>query len=147
MLEAVPHAGGDGPVEGETEHQDQPVGWFDLVVLQVEGARLQVGEHRLDAPAQTAIVRPPRAGRIGQRDDPGLGMPGLVQHGAVGAHAALGPFGAGQVMIAACKGTRRASSRRPARTPEGLACSAAGSPSPPHSTTRSAQASRKSGHP
>ena len=76
-------------------------------VFEPEAAALEVGEHGLDAPAQAIIEGRVDRGCLGQGDDPGFGMAGLVHHGDVGAHAFLGQLNVPQPVLAAPEARRQ----------------------------------------
>lgn len=75
----------------------------DVAVLQAEPPGLEVGEHRLDAPAQAIVEGAMRRRGRGQGDDPGFRMAGLVDHGDVGEDALFGEADPGQPMLAAAE--------------------------------------------
>src|SRR4051812_35418986 len=72
-----------GPAPCE-EQAPQPLRVAELAVLQPEAPGLEVGEHRLDAPSEPVIEGAMDRWRLGQGDEPGLGMAGLMHHGDVG---------------------------------------------------------------
>lgn len=87
MMEGIPLAGGDRPMEGQGHDEDQAidaVGVADLRVLQTEAPRLEVGKHRLNAPALAVFQGFQVAGRLGHGDDPGFAMARIMDDGDVG---------------------------------------------------------------
>lgn len=69
MVDGIPLSRGDSEVECRRYHQDelgQPVRVSDLAAFQAEAARLDVGEHRLYAPAPRVVKR----GEIATRRHP-----------------------------------------------------------------------------
>src|SRR5688572_24469989 len=63
VVNGVPLAGGHRDVEGHDK--DQAVGVAELGILDAEAARLEVREHRLDAPALRILKGPQVTGRFG----------------------------------------------------------------------------------
>src|SRR3982751_2643918 len=90
VFEGVPQSGGDRPIERQRKNQDKPVepiGALDLAGLEMEPPGLEVREHRLDAPAQAVVARPPWRWTIGHGDDPWLRRAFRMQHGTMRAGA------------------------------------------------------------
>src|SRR3954447_119316 len=57
-VDGVPHAGRDGPEEGQRHDQEQALqalGALDVAVFQAEAAGLEVREHGLDAPPAPVV--------------------------------------------------------------------------------------------
>ena len=73
VVGGVPLSRGHGEVERQRHDQDQPgqpVRVADLAVFQAEAAGLEVGEHRLDAPAPRVVERGEVAWNFGHGDKP-----------------------------------------------------------------------------
>ena len=68
----------------DQEQAGEPLRVAEPAVLQPEAPGLEVGEHRLHAPPEPVIEGAVDGRRLGQGDDPGLGMARLVDHGDIG---------------------------------------------------------------
>ena len=100
MVDRIPLPSGDGEVERQRHDQDEPgqaVRVADLAVLETEAAGLEVGEHRLDAPAPCVVERGEVAWSLGHGDDPGFLMAGVLDAADVRAHPARGQLHSRQV--------------------------------------------------
>ena len=94
-MNGVPLAGGHRHIEGQGHDEDQAVeavGVAELGILDAEAARLEVREHRLDAPAG-GILKSAQVSRfLRHGDDPGLGVARVMDDADVGARPPTGEF-------------------------------------------------------
>ena len=94
-MASIPQSGGDGPMERQShdEHQAaEALRVVDVGVLDAEAARFEVGEHGFNAPA-TAVFQDFQVSRLGRHgDDPGLGVPRILDDGDIGPRPPAGQF-------------------------------------------------------
>jgi hypothetical protein len=120
-MNGVPLAGGHRDVESQGHDEDQAVGVAELGVLDAEAARLEVREHRFDAPSGRILKGSQVAGFFGHRDDPGLDVPRIVDDADVGSRPPAGQLNVFQVVGPV---PARSSSCRCRRTPRGCSSGA-----------------------
>ena len=100
-MNGVPLAGGHRHIEGQGHDEDQAVeavGVAELGILDAEAARLEVREHRLDAPAG-GILKSAQVSRfLRHGDDPGLGVTRIMDDADVGPGPPAGEFDIFQIV-------------------------------------------------
>ena len=79
--------GGNGPVHGDCEHQDEackPIRSFDLALRNAKASRFEVGEHGFDSPAHAIVENLVLSWAYVHGYDPWLFVSVFMEHTDVG---------------------------------------------------------------